>query len=274
MAAMSSRVVEHGTATVAWRPTPWDADGLGVAHTIELTALTGEGPDLAAALAIVDAEAIAAGAALSTTRVDESATAAIAALTAAGYVAIERSCALRFDLTAPPRPIARRTVAIEPARLADAAALADLAGDGFDYSRFHEDPRIHVSRARARYRRWIVDSLGNGDEVWLHRHHGALAALMSFRRAGDHVQLLLGGVRRDLGPLASMFWAGVLGRLRDDGVTTVDTRVSVANDGAMRLHEAFGFAVTSRAIGATRIYDPDALASERASRLPTTADRT
>ena len=271
---MPTRVVDHGTATVAWRPTPWDADGLGVAHTIELTAVTGADADLAAALATVDAEAIAAGAALATTRVDEAAVAELAALTAAGYRAIEQSCALRVDLAAPLPPIARRAVAIEAATAADATALADLAGDAYEYSRFHEDPRIHPSRARARYRRWIVDSLGNGDLVWLHRHHGAVAALMSFRRAGAHAQLLLGGVRRDLGPLASMFWAGVLGGLRDDGVTTVDTRVSVANAGAMRLHEAFGFIVTARAVGATKLYSPDELASELTSRRPTTAERT
>ena len=75
-----------------------------------------------------------------------------------------------------------------------------------------------------------------------------------------------------------MWWVSYRGEGRHAvdtiGVTTVDTRVSVANAGAMRLHEAFGFVVTARAIGATKLYSPDELASELTSRRPTTADRT
>ena len=70
MAAMQPATITRGDATVAWRTTPWDADGLGVAATLELTSITGADPAaLAAALAEVDAVAAACGAALVTTRV-------------------------------------------------------------------------------------------------------------------------------------------------------------------------------------------------------------
>lgn len=271
MAAAS--IVQRGAASITWRPTPWDADGLGVAATLEVTALTGADPgELAAALAELDQHAAAAGAALVTTRVPAAATATLAALAAAGWATVETSHPLTLALTG---QRFGRAVAVADASAADAAELADLAGDGFDYSRFHEDPRIHPSRARARYRRWIVDSLGNGDAVWLHRHRGALAALMSFRRTGDHVQLLLGGCARDLTLIAPMFWAGVLARLAAEGVATIATRVSAANAGALRLHEAFGFVRAGTDLGLTKLYDPSALASPLAARAaPSTAERT
>ena len=69
---------------------------------------------------------------------------------------------------------------------------------------------------------------------------GALAAVMSFRRRGDHVQLWLGGTHPEVGAVAPMFWAGVLARLRDQGVATVATRVSLANPPALRLHAGRG----------------------------------
>ena len=154
------------------------------------------------------------------------------------------------------------------ATAADAGELADLAGDGFDYSRFHEDPRIHASRARARYRRGIVDSLGNGDQVWIHRHREALAALMSFRRHGDHVQLL-----RALQARTALDTALV--DAIAEGVATIATRVSAANGGALRLHEAFGFARAGTDLGLTKVYDASTLASPLSARAaPTTADRT
>jgi hypothetical protein len=111
--------------------------------------------------------------------------------------------------------------------------------------------------------------------VWIHRHRGELAALMSLRRHGDHVQLLLGGCRRDRTLIAPMFWAGVLARLVADGVATVSTRVSAANAGALRLHAALGFAGAGTDLGLTRLYAPSTLASPLPARAaPTTAERT
>ena len=98
MAAAS--IVQRGAASITWRPTPWDADGLGVAATLEVTALTGADPgELAAALAELDQHAAAAGAALVTTRVPAAATATLAALAAAGWATVETSHPLTLALT-------------------------------------------------------------------------------------------------------------------------------------------------------------------------------
>lgn len=231
LVAALSTVSAAGVAA-RWRLTPWDADGLGLPATAELLELDDGPPSAqAAVLGALDDELVAGGVALVTTRLAAARTSTLAAVTAAGWVAVETSHALTLDLAgwAPP-PSLRRTVAVEPAVVADAPALAELAATAFDYSRFHEDPRIHPDRARGRYRRWIVDSLTNGDEVWVHRRGGQVAALMSFRRvAPTQVELRLGGVALGLGPLASMFWVGVLGGLAGQGITAIATRVSAAN---------------------------------------------
>lgn len=256
-----------------WRLTPWDADGLGLPATAELVELD-DGPASAQAvvLAALDDDLGARDVALVTTRVAAERTATLAALTAAGWRAVETSHALTLDLAGwSPPPSLRRAVAVEPATAADALALAELAATAFDYSRFHEDPRIHPARARGRYRRWIVDSLSNGDEVWVHRRAGQVAALMSFRRvAPTQVELRLGGVAVGLGPLASMFWVGVLRGLAAQGVAAIATRVSAANAGALRLHDALGFARGPIAIGATKLYAPSLVAAPP----PRTAVRT
>ncbi|MEZ4402752.1 MAG: hypothetical protein R3B06_22210 [Kofleriaceae bacterium] len=262
MAALDPVPVSVDGVTVRWRPTPWDARGLAVAATVELVAIDDGAPAaLAAALAAVDRAVAPTGAALATTRVGAERTGVRAALAAAGYLHVETSHALTLDVrTHDPRAVYRRAVAVEDAGPADAAALAELVATSFAYSRFHEDPRIHRSRAVARYRRWIVASLTGDDRVWIHRHRGQLAAVMSFRRDGARVQLYLGGTQAALGPLAPMFWAGVLGRMRDEGVAEVSTRVSLANQPALRLHQAFGFTLASEDVGYTRLYDPPSLA--------------
>lgn len=268
-----STVTAAGLAA-RWRLTPWDADGLGLDATAELVELDDGAPAaLAALLTAVDVAAQAAGCALITTRLAASRAIARAALTDAGWREIERSFSLALALPGwEPPPTLRRAIAVEPAGPADAEALAELAGSAFDYSRFHEDPAIHPSRSRARYRRWIVDSLENGDEIWVHRRAGAIAALMSFRRrSATEVQLLLGGAALGLGLLAPMFWVGVLRRLAADGVTVVTSRVSAANDGAVRLHDALGFIRGAPEVGATKLYAPASVAAPWSP--PRTAER-
>ncbi len=250
------RSLRCGSVTVRWRATPWDQRGLGVT-TVEIVAIEhARAAALPAALAAVDETLTGEGVGLATGRFSVERRALLAALVDAGFAHVETSHPMVLDLAArdPARAVGR-LVDVEPARPDDRDELVALARDGFAYSRFHEDPRIHPARARARYALWIADSLVNGDEVWIHRHAGAIAAVMSFRREPDHaVRLFLGGTRPGAGPIAPMFWAGVLGRLRAEGVVRVSTRISAANHGALRLHAAFGFVATATEAGCTRIY--------------------
>ncbi|MGE0869042.1 MAG: hypothetical protein AB7P03_10775 [Kofleriaceae bacterium] len=239
-------------ATVALRRAPWDEPCLGV-PVIELLEVTGESAAaLDAALGAVDELCASDQIGLVTTRVAERAQPVVAALIRAGYCHVETSYPLRLAPLDVPGAL-RRGLAISPAVRADANALVDLA-HSFEHSRYLEDQRIHPARGRARTAQWIVDSLSNGDEVMVARRHAAIAAVMSWRRSGDVVRLLLGGTAPDAGPIAPMFWAAIVLELAGRGVRAIETRVSAANDAALRLHRALGFMAGEPDLGMTKIY--------------------
>ncbi|MGE0549191.1 MAG: hypothetical protein AB7O24_14475 [Kofleriaceae bacterium] len=239
-------------ATVRLRPAPWDEPCLGVRVT-ELVEITGDEPAaLGAVLDAVDEENRADGVGLATTRIGERSQIIVAALQHAGYCHVETSFSLRLAPLEVPAGL-RRGLAITRATRADAAGLVELS-KSFEYSRYLEDDRIHRDRGRARTAQWIVDSLSNGDEVMVSHRNGAIAAAMSWRQTGDVVRLLLGGTAPDAGPIAPMFWAAVVLELAGRGVRAIETRVSAANDAALRLHLALGFVAGQSELGMTKIY--------------------
>ena len=239
-----------------YRRTPWDGRALGVA-TIEVLELT-LADDAAAAplLAALEQVCLAGGIGLATVRIDAGRRGLTQALQRAGFAYVETSHPLVLAPLAgrAVEQVFRRTVPIERTTAADGDELAALARDAFDYSRFHEDARIHPARARARYHGWIFDSLARGDELWVHRRAGRIAALMTFAVTGDRAQLFLGGTRPGDELIAPMFWTAIVAMLRDRGCTAIATRVSAANLAALRLHLALGFVATATELGFTRIY--------------------
>jgi hypothetical protein len=242
-----------------FRFAPWDLRSLGV-PVVEILEIRGEDPtELVTLLAGFDAQMVAEGVGLATLRTSADRLALAEALHGAGFHRVETSHPLRLALSTAHSSLLRRTVEVERATAADSDELSAMARDAFEFSRYHEDRRIHPARARARYYHWIADSLVNGDEVLIHRDRGRLVALMSYRLRGEVATLLLGGVRPEAGPIAAMFWAGVLGHLRERGVHVVDTRVSAANAAALRLHLAMGFVAGGTDLGFTKIYPGGAL---------------
>ena len=254
MPSAAAVTITAGGGRLRWRPTPWDQRALGVA-TIEIVELDRD-EAAPALLAALEGEARARAIGLATLRIDAGRRGLKQALQDAGFAYVETS----HPLTLAPlagrdiERVFRRTVPIERATRADQAELAALARDAFDYSRFHEDARIHPARARARYHGWIGDSFDQGDELWIHRRAAGIAAVMTLRVTGDQVQLYLGGTRAGDNLIAPMFWAAVIAMLRDRGLAAIATRVSAANLAALRLHLALGFVATATDLGFTRIY--------------------
>jgi hypothetical protein len=252
----STHLVTVDGGALRFRATPWDARALGV-PTIELLAIDLVRDDAAGPLlAGLEAACLARGVGLATVRIDAARRALTQALQRAGFAYVETSHPLALAPLAGREieRVFRRTVAIERATAADRDELAALARDAFDYSRFHEDARIHPARARARYHGWIGDSFARGDELWVHRRGGAIAALMTLAIDGDRVQLFLGGTRPGDALMAPMFWTAVVAMLRDRGMDAIATRVSAANLAALRLHLALGFVASATELGFTRIY--------------------
>jgi hypothetical protein len=244
-------------ASLSWRPAPWDDRALGV-PTVEITALSGS-PVLPALLARFDALCAARGTGLATVRIAAADRVAKRDLQAAGWQYVETSHPLRLapipaDLAAL-GPIGRRRVPVELATIADLPALQAIAIAAFDHSRYHEDLRIHPARAQARHAAWIADTFARGDECLVHRDRaGEVVALMTYRRRDDAAMLFLGGTRPGAELYAPMFWVGVIADLRERGVRAIDTRVSAANLGAMRLHLALGFSAHGCDLGFNKLY--------------------
>jgi len=253
-------VLTGAGATLRWRDTPWDARALGVASA-EIVAIDGDPAGAPPLLAELDRVAAAAGIGVIVVRLPAEARELKRHVQVAGYQFVETSHPLRLaPIPADLGPIGRRRVAIEDAAGADRDPIAELARASFDHSRFHEDARVHPARARARHAGWIGDSFDRGDGCLIHRRAGGVAAIMTFRLDGAAATLFLGGTRPGLELIAPMFWAAVVAELAARGATRIDTRVSAANLGALRLHLALGFVARGTDHGFTRIYD-GALAS-------------
>jgi hypothetical protein len=257
------RAITVDGAVMHYRATPWDARVMGTS-TVEITEIAYAAPGRLGPLwAAFDAACGGDGVGLATTRISADDRALADHLQRAGFHYVETSHPLRLEPLAGRdfAAVFRKVVAVEHATPHDVEAVAALARDAFEFSRYHEDSRIHADRARARHARWIRDSFTNGDEVLVHRHRGEVAAVMSYRMRDDAATLHLGGTLPGLGPVAPMFWAGVLCHLRDRGVRVIDTRASVANLAAVRLHLALGFVPLGTDLGFTKIYPRGAVVS-------------
>jgi dTDP-4-amino-4,6-dideoxy-D-galactose acyltransferase len=139
---------------------------------------------------------------------------------------------------------------VEASNADDAAAIEQIAGHCFVFSRFHLDPTIGQDRANEVKRQWARNACcGRASVVYVARQQNAvtgfLAVLESKSIAGSDAIIDLVGVDaghqgRGVGlALSSAFverWRGRADRLR------VGTQIS--NVPAMRLYEKIGFRVT------------------------------
>lgn len=143
----------------------------------------------------------------------------------------------------------RSDMDIGSAGAGDEAAVAEIAGRCFTFSRFHLDPAIGVERANEIKRQWARNaSRGRAAAVYVARSKnevaGFLAVLLSKTRAGTDAVIDLigieashqgGGAGRALSAMFVEQWHGRADRLR------VGTQIS--NIPAMRLYESMGFRV-------------------------------
>jgi dTDP-4-amino-4,6-dideoxy-D-galactose acyltransferase len=139
---------------------------------------------------------------------------------------------------------------IETAGAGDAAAIEEVAGHCFAFSRFHLDPAIGLDRANEVKRQWARNACrGRASAVYVARQQSDVAgflAVLESESAGckDAIIDLIGVDKCHQGrgagrALSSMFvgqWRERADRLR------VGTQIS--NIPAMRLYESIGFRVT------------------------------
>lgn len=135
--------------------------------------------------------------------------------------------------------------AVEPASGADEDAIADMARQVFDASRFHNDPMIDARIGHLRYQAWVHNAFRNPRQSVLKCHvDGNIVAFFVVEapqpqgRFWSLVGLAPGMTGRGIG---AAVWRAVLRWHRDEGVTHVATSISSLNLRVLNLYVKLGF---------------------------------
>lgn len=135
--------------------------------------------------------------------------------------------------------------AVEHASRADEDAIAGMARQVFEASRFHHDPMIDSRIGHLRYERWVRNAFRNPQQSVLKCHvDGNIVAFFVVeapqpeRRFWSLVGLAPGMAGRGIG---ATVWRAVLRWHRDEGVTHVSTSISSLNLRVLNLYVKLGF---------------------------------
>jgi dTDP-4-amino-4,6-dideoxy-D-galactose acyltransferase len=179
---------------------------------------------------------------------------AVANATRSGFVAVDVNVTFDWDNVANGAlgncGMGNSNMTIETAGAGDEAAIEEIAGHCFTFSRFHLDPAIGLDRANDVKRQWARNACrGRASVVYVVRQQADVAGFLAVleSESGGHKDAIIDLVGVDKGhqgqgagrALSRMFvdqWHGRADRLR------VGTQIS--NIPAMRLYESIGFRVT------------------------------
>jgi hypothetical protein len=147
------------------------------------------------------------------------------------------------------RPRPALTGSVRPATPADQPGIAGIAGEAFDFGRYHRDHRFPRTLADKRFAAFVQTSLDRpapGTRFFVLGPEGAPRAFMYLTMQGGKAQWWLGGVAREAsnGLLGPMLFAGVLDALEALGVRSVTAKISAANTGVMNIYSHLGFSAS------------------------------
>jgi hypothetical protein len=122
--------------------------------------------------------------------------------------------------------------------------LKEIAVTAFNFSRFHEDPFLDVSKSRKRYEYWIDDLIEQKKKVLLYIKGDELVSFMFYEYVNEKkVDLILGGSKNGYGIMTPFFLSSVLSYLKDSGVKVVDVVISAANIQIFNMYINLGFQI-------------------------------
>lgn len=146
--------------------------------------------------------------------------------------------------------LSQRPRTIRPATLRspvpeDHAAIKAIAGNAFDFGRYHRDPRFPRALADRRFARWVEQALiaPTPDQRFLvSGPAGAPNAFMFFTAHADRADWHLAAVARTGSTVPGpMLFAGALEQMEQEGVRQVSSRISAANTSVLNIYAALGF---------------------------------
>ncbi len=133
----------------------------------------------------------------------------------------------------------------------DIPTIKLIARDVFNYSRFHEDPTIDVSLARARYFNWI-DDLMHQQATFKAAYFGK--ALIGFNIQKEDSEnktanLILAGCDDGQQVFVLSLWNEIIEYNKTLGMQKIATLISAANIGMYNVYAHFGFKVEKTLFG-------------------------
>ena len=238
------------------RPLPWDSTILGFPASRLLVLASGSYEVARASATALIATAIDAAASHGTkhlsARVNAGNDAVTHALESRGFLNVDTL----LTFSAPPDRLSARDhsgAAFRPACAADAAALAELAGDTFRDGRFFADPSIDKGRAREIYRQWAANCCLKtaADQTIAAVADGRLAGFVACRLDQDPAVFLAGPagtisliavheLARGRG-VGSALIAHARTWFIDSGASMVEVGTQARNIAAARLYQRCGF---------------------------------
>lgn len=140
----------------------------------------------------------------------------------------------------------RRKVDVSILDTSEYHKVAEISGDMFNHSRFHEDPFIPKNYANDRMSLWVNDLANQNVTCLVNKStSGAIISFMIFRATESNtVELILGGSRKGHELHSPFFWGSVISYLQDCSYSKVSTTISAANSGVLSLYQNLGFKIT------------------------------
>jgi ribosomal protein S18 acetylase RimI-like enzyme len=183
-------------------------------------------------------------------KVDTSDVTLVRALAAAGMTVVDVNVTLGVDAKELRPPVQAVGIRVADCAPGDAAAVLDIAGTAFQYSRFHLDPEVPRELAHRIKREWIANYVrGRRGEALLVAHvdgrpAGFLAVIGATRdgrqiRAIDLIAVDPRAHRRGIGRALVTAFISRFG----EGAEQLQVGTQIANAPSLALYQQFGFTV-------------------------------
>jgi len=127
----------------------------------------------------------------------------------------------------------------------DINQLKEIAGNAFEYSRFHEDPFLDIPKCKLRYINWIDDLITQDKKVFIYKtsKNEVISFMFYEYLKEDKVELILGGSKNSYGYITPSFWSSLMTLLQKKGVKKIDVLVSASNIQIFNLYIKLGFSI-------------------------------
>jgi hypothetical protein len=171
------------------------------------------------------------------------------ALINAGFFSCETQLEIRkgrlSHFVCPPE-LGTKRLSIADGKSEDYDEIISVAGNVFNYSRFHEDPYIDPVLCRHRMTRWAEALKKQNTPLIVSRNRaGNLDAFLYYKViSSDCIELVLGGSLPGKGVLTPFFWASFLEFFKGRGINSVSTKISAANIVIVNIYMFFDFKVS------------------------------